>query len=127
MNVLFRNPDAFKAKTFDEAVVKMEKLIELHSGPRHWATNIISATRDLLPEYEEQFIHYLANPSSGTGDLEFSQQMETLTLNEIKANGKHPGIDLDQMQTYKIEKTIGNTAYITVNAAKDTDDEKLQE
>ena len=66
MNVLFRNPDAFKAKTFDEAVVKMEKLIELHSGPRHWATNIISATRDLLPEYEEQFIHYLANPSWGS-------------------------------------------------------------
>ena len=105
----------------------MEKLIELHSGPRHWATNIISATRDLLPEYEEQFIHYLANPSSDTGDLEFSQQMETLNINEIKANGNHPGVDLDQMQTYKIEKTIGNTAYITVNAAKDTDDEKLQE
>ena len=127
MNVLFRNPDAFKAKTFDEAVVKMEKLIEEHSGPQHWASNILSATRDLLPQYEEQFIHYLANPSSGKGDVEFSQQMETLTLNEIKANGKHPGVDLDQMQTYKIEKTIGNTAYITVNAAEESDDEKLQE
>ena len=124
MNVLFRNPNAFKAKTFDEAVVKMEKLIEEHSGPQHWATNILSATRDLLPEYEEQFIHYLANPSSATGDIEFSQQMETLNINEIKANGKHPGVDLDQMQTYKIDKRVGNTTYISVDAA-DIDFEKI--
>ena len=59
MNLLFRDPHSYKAETFDQAVVKLEKLIEQSSNPAaDWAENIISATVNLKEEYQEQFIEY---------------------------------------------------------------------
>ena len=48
MNLLFRDPHRYKATTFDEAVVKLEKLMEI-SGPLAWAKNMETVSLDLKP------------------------------------------------------------------------------
>ena len=107
MNLLFRDPHRYKATTFDEAVVKLEKLMEL-SGPEDWAKNMESVSRDLKPEFHEQFIRYLANPSG----FESNMCMESTAKKNLKK--EHPGIDMEQLQTYRVVKREGNKTYIVV-------------
>ena len=118
MNVLFRDPQSFKATTYDEAVVKLEKLIEQSSGPNEWAPNIISATKDLLPEYHEKFIRYLANPSG----VEFEN---TITVkSEPQQTEEQMAKFYDRFkQTVTIDKVQGNMTFLTVH--NDEDDEKI--
>ena len=125
MNLLFRDPHRYKATTFDEAVVKLEKLMEL-SGPEDWAKNMESVSRDLKPEFHEQFIRYLANPSG----FESNMCMESTAKKNLKK--EHPGIDMEQLQTYTVVKREGNKTYIVVkpvfeekNPQTQEDDEKI--
>ena len=126
MNLLFRDPHRFKATTFDEAVVKLEKLMEI-SGPDDWARNMESVSRDLKPEYHEQFIRYLANPSG----VESNACMESMAKSNLKT--EHPGIDMEQLQTYTLVKSEGNKSYIIVKPVSpktqfedvESDDEKV--
>ena len=126
MNLLFRDPHRYKATTFDEAVVKLEKLMEL-SGPEDWAKNMESVSRDLKPEFHEQFIRYLANPSG----FESNMCMESTAKKNLKK--EHPGIDMEQLQTYRVVKREGNKTYIVVKPVSpktqfedaEEDDEKI--
>ena len=126
MNLLFRDPHRYKATTFDEAVVKLEKLMEL-SGPEDWAKNMESVSRDLKPEFHEQFIRYLANPSG----FESNMCMESTAKKNLKK--EHPGIDMEQLQTYTVVKREGNKTYIVVKPVSpktqfedaEEDDEKI--
>ena len=119
MNLLFRDPHRYKATTFDEAVVKLEKLMEM-SGPDDWAKNMESVSRDLKPEFHEQFIRYLANPSG----FESNMCMESTAKKNLKK--EHPGIDMEQLQTYTVVKREGNKTYIVVKPVFE-DDEKNQQ
>ena len=126
MNLLFRDPHRYKATTFDEAVVKLEKLMEM-SGPDDWAKNMESVSRDLKPEFHEQFIRYLANPSG----FESNMCMESTAKKNLKK--EHPGIDMEQLQTYTVVKREGNKTYIVVKPVSpktqfedaEEDDEKI--
>ena len=126
MNLLFRDPHRYKATTFDEAVVKLEKLMEL-SGPEDWAKNMESVSRDLKPEFHEQFIRYLANPSG----FESNMCMESTAKKNLKK--EHPCIDMEQLQTYTVVKREGNKTYIVVKPVSpktqfedaEEDDEKI--
>ena len=126
MNLLFRDPHRYKARTFDEAVVKLEKLMEM-SGPDDWAKNMESVSRDLKPEFHEQFIRYLANPSG----FESNMCMESTAKKNLKK--EHPGIDMEQLQTYTVVKREGNKTYIVVKPVSpktqfedaEEDDEKI--
>ena len=124
MNLLFRDPHRYKATTFDEAVVKLEKLMEI-SGPLDWAKNMESVSLDLKPEYHDKFIRYLANPTGIETDFTICKNMEKTTQNELKI--EHPHIDMDQLQTYSVTKREGNTTYILCEPAvsNDDDDEKI--
>ena len=119
MNLLFRDPHRFKATTFDEAVVKLEKLMEI-SGPDDWARNMESVSRDLKPEYHEQFIRYLANPSG----VESNACMESMAKSNLKT--EHPGIDMEQLQTYTVVKREGNKTYIVVKPVFEDDEKNPQ-
>ena len=119
MNLLFRDPHRYKATTFDEAVVKLEKLMEL-SGPEDWAKNMESVSRDLKPEFHEQFIRYLANPSG----FESNMCMESTAKKNLKK--EHPGIDMEQLQTYTVVKREGNKTYIVVKPVFEDDEKNPQ-
>ena len=124
MNLLFRDPNKYKAFTFDEAVVKLEKLMEI-SGPLDWARNMESVSRDLKPEYHDKFIRYLANPSGIESDVTICKNMEKISKKSFKE--EHPHIDMEQLQTYSVTKREGNTTYILCKPAvsNDDDDEKI--
>ena len=131
MNLLFRDPHSYKAETFDQAVVKLEKLIEQSSNPAaDWAENIISATVNLKEEYQEEFIRYLANPANCTADTMLCTQKENMNMGE-DFKKRHPNVDFDQLQRYEMTKEVGTTMYIGVEPVPCTedssDDEKVQE
>ena len=119
MNLLFRDPHRYKATTFDEAVVKLEKLMEM-SGPDDWTKNMESVSRDLKPEFHEQFIRYLANPSG----FESNMCMESTAKKNLKK--EHPCIDMEQLQTYTVVKREGNKTYIVVKPVFEDDEKNPQ-
>ena len=123
MNVLYRDPHAFVAKTFDQAVMKLEKLIEIGSGTDTWGPNILSATKDLEPQYEEQFIRYLANPSGCAGNFVMKNQISNAEQDKLKVT--HPHVDFDKPQRTTVVKTQGNVQYLVVESDNESDDEKL--
>ena len=129
MNLLFRDPNRYRAETFDQAVVKLERLMEI-GNPEDWAENMESCARDLKPEFHEKWIRYLANPSGIQTDIQLCNELEACAVSELKQHD-HPFVDINQLQTYTL-KTEGNINYVTVTAAEepeeekdDTDDEKV--
>ena len=125
MNLLFRDPNSFKAETFDQAVVKLERLMEL-GNKDDWFDNMESCARDLKEEYHEQWIRYLANPSGIQSDVQLCNELEQCTVSHLQQTD-HPYVDVDQLQHYTLTKQEGNVSYISVTAAEKPDDEKIDD
>ena len=123
MNVFLRDPYNFVAKTFDEAVLKLEKLIEMSNGADQWGENILESAKDLLPEYEEKFIMYLANPSGCKTNFTMNRNISKKDFEKLKI--ANPEVDFDQKQRTTVVKTRGNTQYLMVEGIEDSEDEKL--
>ena len=79
-----------------------------------------SVSRDLKPEFHEQFIRYLANPSG----FESNMCMESTAKKNLKK--EHPGIDMEQLQTYTVVKREGNKTYIVVKPVFEDDEKNPQ-
>ena len=121
MNILNRDPLAFVAKTFDQAVLKLEKLIEISCGSDQWGPNIIAATKDLLPQYQEKFVRYLANPSGTPGNF----TIKAATPEELsKLQDSNPNVNFKQKQKTTVIKRQGDTTYLFVESDNDSEDDE---
>lgn len=123
MNILNRDPLSYVAKTFDQAVMKLEKLIQMSSGADEWGPNILAASKDLQPQYQEQFVRYLANPSGAKGNF----TMKASTPKELEnLQESNPNINFQQKQKTTVIKRQGDVTYLLVESDNESeDDEKL--
>ena len=122
MNQLLRDPLNYKAKTLEEAINKHEELLRLSTGPKDWAFNIIESSKHLLPQYQDGFIKYLANP----GGVDYTNH-EVIECNAV------PRSEMPNYPEFKVVKQQGNTTYIECdslplceNSGPNSDDEKLE-
>ena len=120
MNKLSRDPLNFKAKTLEEAINKHEELLRVSSGPKDWAFNIIESAKHLLPQYQDGFIKYLANP--GGVDFENSEVIQCTAV---------PPREMPTYPEFQVIKQQGNITYIECDSlpqpehSESSDDEKL--
>ena len=77
--------------------MKLEKLIQISSGADEWGPNILAASKDLQPQYQEQFVRYLANPSGAKGNF----TMKASTPKELEnLQESNPNINFQQKQKF---------------------------
>jgi hypothetical protein len=104
MNRLLRDPLNYKAVTLQQAIDKHEVLLDQSSGASDWAFNIIQSTKDLLPEFQDGFIRYLANPGGGDTDLVLKAEPPAETYPEIKVIRKQGNVIFLECESLKVEE-----------------------
>jgi len=125
---LRHDPEGAVAKTFDQAIEKLDALMKMGNADTRWGYNISNAAKDLEEQYHHDFIRYLANPGGFTkADSTLCDELEALNVKSIPDEGK-AGIPDDLMQTYTFIPTGQDFEVIVTNSTDAAqDDEKHPE